>query len=262
MAICRSISLSFWTDSKVDDDFTPEDKYFYLYLLTNPHTNICGCYELGEKQCSRETGYNQETVSRILKRFEEVHNVIRYNPQAKEVLILNWYKYNWTTSEKLEKCVRDTCQTIKTGSFVEYILALLERPDDTVYIPYPHGIDTSTITNTITKAIAKTNTKAKTNDNEDSNQVIEEMFGYNEYLLEAVRDWFEYKKQRKEKYQPLGKKSLLTTIQNNISKYGEDAVVETIRESMGSGYKGILWDKLKNQRQSGGKKNPSFADFL
>jgi len=260
MAICRSISLSFWTDSKVDDDFTPEDKYFYLYLLTNPHTNICGCYELGEKQCSRETGYNQETVSRLLKRFEEVHDVIRYNPKAKEVLILNWYKYNWTTSEKLEKCVRDTSQTIKTDSYRQYILDLLERPDDTVSIPYPQGIDTSTITNTITKAIANTNTKANTE--EDSKDEIEELFGYNQYLLEAVRDWFEYKKQRKEKYQPVGMKSLLTMIQNNVSKYGEDSVVEVIRESMGSGYKGILWDKLKNQRQQGGKKKVSFADFL
>lgn len=256
MAICRSISLSFWTDSKVDDEFTPEDKYFYLYLLTNPHTNICGCYELGEKQCSRETGYNQETVSRLLKRFEEVHDVIRYNPQAKEVLILKWYKYNWTTSEKLEKCVRDTCQTIKTDSFREYILALLEHSDDTVSIPYPQGIDTSTITNTITTPI--TNTKSNTKNIGSSE--IEDMFGYNEFLLEAVEDWFNYKKERKEKYQPVGIKSLLTMIQNNVSKYGEDAVIEVIRESMGSGYKGILWDKLK-QSNKPGKKNLSFADF-
>ena len=90
---------------------------------------------------------------------------------------------------------------------------------------------------------------------------VEELFGYNEFLLEAVKDWFTYKKQRKEKYQPVGKKSLLTTIQNNVGKYGDDAVVEVIRESMGSGYKGILWDKLKQQNNRQGKKPLSFADF-
>ena len=58
MAFYRNISINFWTDSKIDDDFTPEDKYFYLYLLTNPHTNICGCYEISMKQMERETGYN------------------------------------------------------------------------------------------------------------------------------------------------------------------------------------------------------------
>ena len=90
---------------------------------------------------------------------------------------------------------------------------------------------------------------------------VEELFGYNEFLLEAVKDWFTYKKQRKEKYQPVGMKSLLTMIQNNVGKYGEDAVVEVIRESMGSGYKGILWDKLKQQNNRQGKKPLSFADF-
>jgi len=40
MAIYRNVQLNFWTDSKVEDDFTQEDKYFYLYLITNPQTNI------------------------------------------------------------------------------------------------------------------------------------------------------------------------------------------------------------------------------
>lgn len=42
MATYRQIYISFWSDTKVCDDFSPEDKYFYIYLLTNPHTNICG----------------------------------------------------------------------------------------------------------------------------------------------------------------------------------------------------------------------------
>lgn len=28
MAIYRNIQMAFWTDSKVIDDFTPEDKFF------------------------------------------------------------------------------------------------------------------------------------------------------------------------------------------------------------------------------------------
>ena len=34
MAIYRNVQTSFWTDPKVADDFTPEDKFFYLYLFT------------------------------------------------------------------------------------------------------------------------------------------------------------------------------------------------------------------------------------
>ena len=45
MAIFRNVNMSFWTDTKIADDFTPEDKYFMLYALTNQYTNIIGCYE-------------------------------------------------------------------------------------------------------------------------------------------------------------------------------------------------------------------------
>ena len=128
MAYYRTISLSFWTDSKVDDNFTPEDKYFYLYLLTNPHTNICGCYEISHKQMERETGYNLDTVKRLLGRMEKEHRVIAYSEETKEVLILNWHKYNWTRSEKVLKSVRETAQYIKNSSFKEFIEKIIENP--------------------------------------------------------------------------------------------------------------------------------------
>ncbi len=150
MAIYRSIHVSFWTDPKVDDSFTPEDKYFYLYLLTNPHTNICGCYEIGDRQLQRETGYSKETIARLLQRMEKVHNVIRYEPDTKEILLLNWHRYNWTSSEKLIKAVMENCSYVKSPRFQTYIRQLLsgnnaEFPDrsDTLSIPYSHHTHTS-----------------------------------------------------------------------------------------------------------------------
>lgn len=130
MAVYRTVSLDFWTDSKVDDDFTPEDKYFMLYLLTNPHTRISGCYEIGSKQFERETGYNGDTIERLLRRMEEVHNVIRYCKQTKEVLILNWNKYNWCgNSPKLLQAVRKEAEKIKFADFKDYILKKIDDPD-------------------------------------------------------------------------------------------------------------------------------------
>ena len=34
MAVYRKINLSFWEDTKIVDEFTPEDRYFMLYLMT------------------------------------------------------------------------------------------------------------------------------------------------------------------------------------------------------------------------------------
>lgn len=123
MASYRNISMDFWTDSKVVDDFTPEDRYIYLYCMTNPHTNLCGCYEVSIKQIANETGYNNDSVERLLKRLDSAHNVIRYSAQTKELLILNWCRYNWSTSEKLNKPLLGEIRKVKNDRFREYLAA-------------------------------------------------------------------------------------------------------------------------------------------
>ena len=120
MASYRNISMDFWTDSKV---FTPEDRYIYLYCMTNPHTNLCGCYEVSIKQIANETGYNNDSVERLLKRLDSAHNVIRYSAQTKELLILNWCRYNWSTSEKLNKPLLGEIRKVKNDRFREYLAA-------------------------------------------------------------------------------------------------------------------------------------------
>lgn len=132
----RCISPNFWSDPKVDDDFTPEDKYFYLYLLTNPHTTLSGCYELGKRQACRELGYNEDTVDRLIHRMEYVHKVIRYDKTTKEVLILNWHKYNWSKSPKCLKGVEYTLKDIKSEAFRKYCVDMLS-------IRYQYPMDTT-----------------------------------------------------------------------------------------------------------------------
>ena len=75
MARYRNVSTSFWEDNKIVDDFSPEDKYIYLYCMTNPHTNLCGCYEISLKQIAYETGYNTDSVERLLKLLDRTHEV-------------------------------------------------------------------------------------------------------------------------------------------------------------------------------------------
>lgn len=125
MAIYRSVHLSFWTDNKVEDEFTPEDKFFYLYLLTNPQTNICGCYEISYSSMCRHTGYDKNTIIRLIKRFQDVHKMIVFNEETKELLILHWYKYNWSESEKTLVGVESVARYIKYDKFKKYILNIV-----------------------------------------------------------------------------------------------------------------------------------------
>lgn len=144
MAIYRNIQLSFWTDNKVEDDFTPEDKYFYLYLMTNPQTNICGCYEVSYSQLTNQTGYSKDTIIKLLDRFENEHKVIKYSKTNKEILLLNWYKYNWSKSEKVLKGVLTVAQHIKTKEFQKYVINTVDKVSkDTLSIPYTYTMETS-----------------------------------------------------------------------------------------------------------------------
>lgn len=126
MAISRSqLSTSFWTDDKVRDEFTPEDRLFYVYLLTSPQATITGCFPISFAQVVMDTGLSKETVQKLLNRFEEVHGVLWFNDENKEVLILNWGRYNWTDSDDFRKGVEKAAADIKTDGFRVYVLEQL-----------------------------------------------------------------------------------------------------------------------------------------
>lgn len=156
MAIYRNVSMSFWTDSKVADDFTAEDRYFFLYLFTNPHTNLCGCYEVSPKQMAYETGLSQQKIRSLIRRMSEEHNVIRYCEETKEVLIVNWNKYNWTESEKFRKPLAKEINLIKCDSFRGYLTDIYNGID-TVSIGYAYPTDTTvTVSDTVTDTVSVT----------------------------------------------------------------------------------------------------------
>ena len=71
---------------------------------------------------------------------------------------------------------------------------------------------------------------------------------FNEPVRSAVRDWLNYKKERREAYKSTGLKSLLTEIENRVKRHGEQAVAEVIRLIMANNWRGIIWDRITETR--------------
>lgn len=69
----------------------------------------------------------------------------------------------------------------------------------------------------------------------------------------ALRDWLSYKAEKRQGYKPTGLKSFLSEAENNVRKYGEATVVNSIRMSMAANYQGVVWDKATQQRQTASK---------
>ena len=244
MALYRTISMSFWTDSKIADDFTPEDRYFYLYLFTNPHTNLCGCYEISIKQVVTETGYSKDTIENLLERFEEYHNVIRYSPTTKEVLLLNWHKYNWTKSEKFRKPLLAEIGRVKNKRFKEYLSKIAYSEWD------GYGIDTTCIDTSVTNTVTNTNTVSNSV-NKRGVQGGEIVNGSNlsEPLKEKVTDFLEYRKEIKKPYKSERSiQSFVKQVEKQEQIHGSIAVIECIDKSIQNGWQGVFWDKIENSR--------------
>ena len=148
MSLYRPVSTLFWTDSKVADEYTPDDRYMWLYLLTNPQTNLLGCYQLSFSVASYQMGWSKEKVYEYIVRFCEVHKVIGYNEETHEVIIFNWYKYNWTHSPKLLTSVANLVRFVKDSDYQKYYGEIVNSVD-TVSIPY--GYRRHTVANLILK---------------------------------------------------------------------------------------------------------------
>jgi len=120
MAIYRPIQISFWQDTFVLE-LTPEEKYFYMYLLTNSKTTQCGIYEVSLKLIELETGYNSETVQKLINNFVK-YDKIKYCKETHEVMIVNWIKHNPLSNVNLIKCVVKELRKTKNKELVrEYI---------------------------------------------------------------------------------------------------------------------------------------------
>lgn len=135
MAIFRKVHVAFWKDSFIET-LTPEQKYFYLYLITNDNTKQCGIYEISFRQICFDTGYNQETVLKLIKFFTESGKV-KYSETTKEMALKNWGKYNDSTSPKVKACIKNELKKVKDTLLIQYVYSM-----DTVSNQVLNSIDT------------------------------------------------------------------------------------------------------------------------
>lgn len=134
MAIYRQIQTAFWLDSFILE-LTPEEKFFYIYLMTNLKTTQCGIFELHKRIMETETGYNRETIDKLLKRFIDYGKIL-YCEKTREVMIVNWIKYNFINSRNTILCINREIKTIKHKEFVAMFYELCKEsgyPLETIF---------------------------------------------------------------------------------------------------------------------------------
>lgn len=83
------INTSFWSDTLIQD-LDINTKLFFLYLLTNEHTDICGIYEISIKTMCFESGLSEKAV---FKSIDSLSKTNRINYTESWVFIKNFGKH-------------------------------------------------------------------------------------------------------------------------------------------------------------------------
>lgn len=125
----KSIPAGFWTSPRTEA-FTAADRFLYLYLLTNPHGNLCSCYEISLRTIAHETGLNLPVVREGMQRLDKIHAAIAYDDVTKTVLITNGLRQAYTSSPKVEKRIRTEIGRVRNHMFRVYLRAELHRLHD------------------------------------------------------------------------------------------------------------------------------------
>ena len=207
----RLIDTELWNNEQIVEEFTCDDKYFWLYLLTSPHGSICGVMRYSPAIIGRDMGLHKDTIENLVYRFENNYKLIVVDKETKELLILNWYKWNWSTSGKLLQSVLNSKETIKSAFIQELVqerIDFVTGKTDRVSIPYAY----STISNTITNTNNIDNSICKENYNKRNENVVQSSF------LETDENQVQNEKVDLETVTPTTTSSLIATYEQPSSR--------------------------------------------
>lgn len=129
----RLVDTCFWDDSYITS-LGPSEKLIFMYLLTNPLTNICGVYQIQVKRIAFDTGLDIDIVTTTLGIFERDGKCVYRNGW---IGIKNWLKHQ-NRSPKIESGIKAQFEDVpkELASYVQ------GSNYDIVSIPYPYPMDT------------------------------------------------------------------------------------------------------------------------
>ena len=268
----RLISTGFWNDDKVLNDFSPEDKYFMLYLLSNPYTTQLGVYHLPLKKAALEMGYNLETIGTLLDRFEHKYHVIRYSKKTSEVAIKNYLRHSIVRGGKpVMDCLEKDLKSVKDLSLVAYVfnsITDLKGVNDTVmdFINrHPEIKDNDNDNDNDNERyvhesyhesseIAENQQKIEIDEsltNRTTNRQKKEVIYYpnDELLNKAFADFVEYRKKSKK---PMTDRAIELAIEEieKLSGGDNDKAIKIINQSILRGWQGLFELKEDSKKQN------------
>lgn len=122
MEVFTKVERGYWQDEFILE-LTPEQKFFYLYLMSNSKVNTLGAYVFPMTMSTLELGYNRETVKKLLDHFVEAGKIM-YDETTNEVFLLNWPKRNWNKKTATLRALKKDFGALKSPVLRETVALL------------------------------------------------------------------------------------------------------------------------------------------
>ena len=119
MTMYKQIQEKFW-QSEFVLNLKPEERYFYMYLITNTMTTLCGIYRFSIKLAELETGLAPEVIEKYLRTFEG-HGKLIVSKTTKEIMIVNWFKHNFKGNKKTIASINKELKDVKDKEFLKQL---------------------------------------------------------------------------------------------------------------------------------------------
>lgn len=125
MAKFRKVHTTFWDDNYIEK-LSAEDRYFFLFLLTNPLCTECGIYQITLKKMTYYTGYTEDVIKAILKRFIDGKRIV-YDTSTEEICILHKPNYIDRLGKPVVDCLTSELKKVKNKSLITTQLKFMTR---------------------------------------------------------------------------------------------------------------------------------------
>ena len=221
MGTKRVVDVSFWTDEKVLNMFSPEDRLFMLYILTCPDSAQLGVFKLNPKVAAFHLGYSTETVMVLLDRFETKYGIIKRSKETNEVAIKNFLRYSILKGGKpVADMLNRDIKAVRDTSLLDYVfkdLVTSNNINTTVreVIDSYYSSTTSSNTNSFSKE-RESNDNGNVNVNENRGRIVDDSNEVEEKPVDLFSLW----DKNISPMTPL----IAQDIQEMVKDFGEDAV--------------------------------------
>jgi hypothetical protein len=229
----RTVDAKFWHDAKVKR-LRPEAKLLLLYLITNPHTHLCGFYYLPAVMQKEETGLPKPTLDTLWGTLSSA-GLAWFDHESATVLVKNMLRYQGR-GKKNEASAANQLQTLIDSPLASRFVSL-----------YPQFADT--LSNTLSDRVSEFGTpEQEQNKDQEKEQEQNKKVPFFDLVKvpseldtpevkRSLCDWLEYKSKRGESYKDP------SFIERKLAEFvnlGPASFVAAVNASIGSNYAGLF----------------------